>query len=55
MAEKLIHQLIPHQGCVTSRTVDGIDIAGSEMNWVMSAGARQANGATPRAHWRGSL
>ena len=38
MAENLIHQLIPHQGCVISRTVDGIDIAGSAMNWVMSAG-----------------
>jgi len=37
MAENLIHQLIPHQGCVISRTVDGIDIAGSAMNWVMSA------------------
>ena len=38
MAENLIHQLIPHQGCVISRTADGIDIAGSAMNWVMSAG-----------------
>ena len=38
MTENLIHQLIPHQGCVISRTVDGIDIAGSAMNWVMSAG-----------------
>ena len=38
MAENLIHKLIPHQGCVISRTVDGIDIAGSAMNWVMSAG-----------------
>ena len=38
MAENLIHQLIPHQGCVITRTVDGIDIAGSAMNWVMSAG-----------------
>lgn len=27
MAENLIHRLIPHQGCVISRTVDGIDIA----------------------------
>ena len=25
MTENLIHQLIPHQGCVISRTVDGID------------------------------
>ena len=38
MTDDLIHQLIPHQGCVISRTVDGIDIAGSAMNWVMSAG-----------------
>ena len=38
MAENLIHQLIPHQGCVIKRTVDGIDISGSAMNWVMSAG-----------------
>ena len=38
MAENLIHRLIPHQGCVITRTVDGIDIAGSAMNWVMSAG-----------------
>ncbi len=38
MAENLIHRLIPHQGCVITPTVDGIDIAGSAMNWVMSAG-----------------
>jgi hypothetical protein len=38
MTANLIHQLIPHQGCVISRTVDGVDIAGSAMNWVMSAG-----------------
>lgn len=38
MAENLIHQLLPHQGCVISRTIDGIDIGGSAMNWVMSAG-----------------
>jgi len=38
MTENLIYQLIPHQGCVISRTVDGIDIVGSAMNWVMSAG-----------------
>ncbi len=38
MAENLIHQLLPHQGCVITRTPDGIDIAGSAMNWVMSAG-----------------
>lgn len=38
MAENLIHRLIPHQGCVITRTADGMDIAGSAMNWVMSAG-----------------
>lgn len=37
MAENLIHRLIPHQGCVITRTSDGIEIAGSAMNWVMSA------------------
>jgi hypothetical protein len=38
MSENLIHRLIPHQGCVITRTGDGIEIAGSAMNWVMSAG-----------------
>lgn len=38
MTENLIHRLIPHQGCVIKRTVDGIEISGSAMNWVMSAG-----------------
>ena len=38
MAENLIHRLVPHQGCVIKRTPDGIEIAGSAMNWVMSAG-----------------
>ena len=38
MAENLIHRLLPHQGCVIARTADGIDIAGSAMDWVMSAG-----------------
>jgi hypothetical protein len=37
MAENLIYRLIPHQGCVITRTADGIEIAGSAMNWVMSA------------------
>ncbi len=37
MAENLIHRLVPHQGCVIVRTADGIEIAGSAMNWVMSA------------------
>lgn len=36
--ENLIHRLIPHQGCVITPTADGVDIAGSAMNWVMSAG-----------------
>lgn len=38
MPENLIHRLVPHQGCVITRTVEGIEIAGSAMNWVMSAG-----------------
>ena len=38
MAENLIGRLIPHQGCVIKRTAEGIEIAGSAMNWVMSAG-----------------
>lgn len=37
MAENLISKLIPHQGCVITRKDDGIEIAGSAMNWVMSA------------------
>lgn len=37
MAENLINKLVPHQGCVITRTGDGIEIAGSAMNWVMSA------------------
>jgi hypothetical protein len=38
MPENLIHLLIPHQGCVITRTSDGIEIFGSAMKWVMSAG-----------------
>ena len=38
MAENLIGRLIPHQGCVITRIDEGIQIAGSAMNWVMSAG-----------------
>ena len=38
MSDNLIHQLLPHQGCVITRTDEGIEIAGSAMNWVMSAG-----------------
>jgi hypothetical protein len=37
MSENLIGKLIPHQGCVITRTDDAIEIAGSAMNWVMSA------------------
>ena len=37
MAENLIHKLVPHQGCVITPTHEGIEIAGSAMNWVMSA------------------
>ena len=38
MPENLIHRLLPHQGCTITRTPDGVDISGSAMNWVMSAG-----------------
>ena len=38
MSENLIHRLLPHQGCVITPTEDGVNIAGSAMNWVMSAG-----------------
>ena len=38
MAENLIRKLIPHQGCVITPMDEGIQIAGSAMNWVMSAG-----------------
>jgi hypothetical protein len=38
VAENLIHKLLPHQGCVIMATEEGIQIAGSAMNWVMSAG-----------------
>jgi hypothetical protein len=37
VAENLIGKLVPHQGCVITRVDDGIQIAGSAMNWVMSA------------------
>jgi hypothetical protein len=37
MPENLISKLVPHQGCVITRTGEGIEIAGSAMNWVMSA------------------
>ncbi|HEY7798442.1 MAG TPA: hypothetical protein VIA80_06740 [Hyphomonadaceae bacterium] len=37
MAENLISKLIPHQGCVITRKDGFIEIAGSSMNWVMSA------------------
>lgn len=38
MSENLIHRLLPHQGCVITPTAEGIDVSGSAMNWVMSAG-----------------
>src|SRR6185369_18034819 len=37
MTENLISKLVPHQGCVITRTGEEIEIAGSAMNWVMSA------------------
>jgi hypothetical protein len=37
MAENLISKLVPHQGCVIKRSGEAIEIAGSAMNWVMSA------------------
>jgi hypothetical protein len=33
----LISRLLPHQGCAITQTDEGIRIAGSAMNWVMSA------------------
>lgn len=38
MTDNLIARLLPHQGCVITPTADGVDIAGSAMHWVMSAG-----------------
>jgi len=38
MTDNLIHKLMPHQGCVLTPIDEGIQIAGSAMNWVMSAG-----------------
>jgi hypothetical protein len=32
MAENLIDNLVPHQGCVITRVDDSIQIAGSAMN-----------------------
>jgi hypothetical protein len=37
MSDNLIDRLIPHQGCVIARRDGAIEIAGSAMNWVMSA------------------
>ena len=37
MVENLIKKLVPHQGCVITRAGEGIEIAGSAINWVMSA------------------
>lgn len=47
MAENLVHRLLPHQGCVITRTDEGIGIAGSAMNWVMSAGVAPMVCRTP--------
>jgi len=47
MAENLIHRLLPHQGCVITRTDEGIGIAGSALNWVMSAGVAPMVCRTP--------
>ena len=57
MAENLIGTLVPHQGCVITRTGDGIEIAGSAMNWVMSAAVVGKTDSTNlRMHWhRGEL
>ena len=37
MSGNLIDELLPHQGCAIVRKNDCIEIAGSAMNWVMSA------------------
>jgi hypothetical protein len=37
MAENLIGKLVPHQGCVIRRNGEAVEIAGSAMDWVMSA------------------
>jgi hypothetical protein len=37
MSENLIAKLVPHQGCVITRIDDYIHVAGSAMNWIMSA------------------
>jgi hypothetical protein len=37
MMENLISELIPHQGCAITRIDEGIKVAGSAMNWVLSA------------------
>ncbi len=37
MSDNLITRLIPHQGCVITCVDDAIEVAGSAMNWVMSA------------------
>ena len=70
MSENLIHQLLPHQGCVLTPTADGVVIAGSAMNWVMSAAVAplvcrapfafrvvgQTDSTNLRMHWhRGDL
>jgi len=70
MSENLIHRLVPHQGCTITRTPEGIGVAGSAMNWVMSAAVAplvcrapfsfrvvgQTDSTNLRMHWhRGEL
>ena len=38
MTENLTRRLLPHQGCTITPIDEGVVIAGSAMNWVMSAG-----------------
>jgi hypothetical protein len=42
MSDNLIARLIPHQGCVITHRDDAIEIAGSAMDWVMSAAVAPA-------------
>jgi hypothetical protein len=49
MAENLIDKLVPHQGCVLIRNGDAVEIAGSAMNWVMSAAVAPVICRTPFA------
>jgi len=70
MSDNLIHQLLPHQGCVITPVGDAIEIFGSATRWVMSAGVSPLTCCAPflfrvvgktdstnlRMHWhRGEL